>query len=61
LAELSIGSLDDPAAFVTSQLAAILAAPLFVVVPVGRDQIDAAFLQLFARRVGGAVGRMSGP
>ena len=51
LTEPGIGSLDDPSAFVAAQFAAIFVAPLFVVTPIGRDQLDAAFLQTFPQRV----------
>jgi hypothetical protein len=51
LTEPGIGSLDDPSAFVAVQFAAIFVAPLFVVAPIGRDQLDAAFLQTFPQRV----------
>ena len=58
LTEPGIGPLDDPATFVTSEFAAILVAPLFVVAAVRNDQIYAAFFQPFAQRVRvvGAVG-----
>jgi len=58
LTEPGVGAFDDPAAFVSSQLAAIFVAPLFVVAAVRNDQIYAAFFQPFAQWVGvvGAVG-----
>src|ERR1019366_6853095 len=46
-----IGSLDDPPAFVAALFAAIFVAPLFVVAPIGRDQLDDAFLQTLPQRV----------
>lgn len=59
LTELRIGALHNPAAHVSPQLPSILVAPLLVVLPVGRDQVDAAFLQSLPQRVGvvAAVGR----
>ncbi len=53
-----VGAFDDPAAFVSSQLAAIFIAPMLVVATVGHDQIDTPFLQPLAQRVGvvGSVG-----
>ena len=57
LAEPSVGSFDDPAAFVAAQLAAIFIAPVPAVASVRHDQLDAAFLQPLAQwvRVVGAV------
>lgn len=51
LTEPGIRSLDDSAAFETAQLAAIFLAPLFAVPPIGRDQLNAAFIQTFPQRV----------
>src|ERR1019366_8043792 len=51
LTEAGIGSLDDPPAFVAALFAAIFVAPLFVVAPIGRDQLDDAFLQTLPQRV----------
>ena len=51
LTEAGIGSLDDPVVFVAAQFAAIFLAQLFAVAPIGRDQLDAAFLQTFPQRV----------
>jgi len=58
LTEPGIGSLDDPATFVTPEFAAIFIAPLFVVAAVRNDQIYAALFQPFAQRIGvvGEVG-----
>ena len=58
LTEPGVGAFDDPAAFVSSQLAAIFIAPVLVVAPVRHNQIDTTLLQSFAQRVGvvGAVG-----
>jgi hypothetical protein len=58
LAEPGVGSFDDPAAFVASQLAAIFIAPVPAVFSVGDDQFDAALLEPLAQwvRVVGAVG-----
>ncbi len=47
-----VGSLDNPAADVTPQLAPIFVAPFLVVLPVGRDQFDASLVQSLAQRVG---------
>src|ERR1017187_3069299 len=51
LTEPGIASLDDSAAFEAAQLPAIFLAPLFAVAPIGRDQLDAAFIQTLPRRV----------
>src|SRR5271170_1261150 len=58
LSKPGVGALDDPAAFVSSEFAAVLVASEFAVLSVGDDQLDAAFLQPLAQRVGvvGAVG-----
>ena len=58
LTKPGVGAFDDPAAFVSPQLAPIFIASVLVVAPVGHDQIDTPFLQPFAQRVGvvGAVG-----
>jgi len=45
LTEPCVGAFDDPAAFVSPQLAPILIAPVLVVAPVGHDQLDAPLLQ----------------
>ena len=53
-AELSkpcVGSLHDPAAFVSSEFASIFVTPSFVVLPVGRDQFDASLLESLAQRI----------
>ena len=42
LPEPSVGSLHNPATFVTPQLPSILVAPIFVVHPVRHDQVNAA-------------------
>jgi hypothetical protein len=57
LAEPSVGSFDDPAAFVAAQLSAIFIAPVPAVASVRHDQLDASFLQPLAQwvRVVGAV------
>ncbi len=47
----SIGSLHNPAADVTPQLASIFVAPFLVVFPVGRNQVDASFLESLPQRV----------
>src|SRR5271165_3493468 len=51
LAEPCVGSLHDPATNVSSQFAPIFVAPLLVVLPVGRNQFDAAFLESLPQRV----------
>ena len=58
LTEPCVGALDDPAALVSSELAAVLVASEFAVLSVRDDPLDAAFLQPLAQRVGvvGAVG-----
>ena len=45
LTEPGVGSFHDPAALVASQFASIFVAPFLVVLPVGRDQLDASLLQ----------------
>ena len=52
LTEPCIGSLDDPATFVTPEFASIFVAPAPAVLAVRHDQIDAALFQSFAQRVG---------
>jgi hypothetical protein len=52
LSQPGIGALDDPTALVTAQLPAILVPPFLVVLPVRRDQFDAALLPSFPQRVG---------
>jgi hypothetical protein len=56
LAEPSIGSLDDPAAFVASHLSPIVIALPLVVLAVRRDQLNGPFLQSFAQGVGVVAG-----
>ena len=51
LAKPCIGSLHDPATNVASQFAPIFVAPLLVVLAVGRNQVDAAFLESLPQRV----------
>src|SRR5882724_1365551 len=51
LAQPGVGSCDDPTPFVASQFASIFVAAVPIVVPVRRDQLDAAFLQSLAQRV----------
>ena len=52
LAEPSIGSLNDPAAFVAAQFATVMISPFLVVAPVWGDQFNAAPLPSFAQRIG---------
>lgn len=58
LAEPGVGAFDDPSAFVAPELPAVLVAPVLAVLAVRNDQLDAAFLQPLAQRVGvvGTVG-----
>jgi len=58
LSKPGVGALDDPAALVSSEFAAVLVASEFAVLSVRDDPLDAAFLQPLAQRVGvvGAVG-----
>ena len=58
LTEPCIGPLDDPAALVAAQFPSILVTPLFVVLSIGCDQLDASLLQSLAQwvRVVGTVG-----
>ena len=58
LTEPRVGAFDDPAAFVSSQLASVLVAPELAVLAIRNDEVDAPLLQPFAQRVGvvGAVG-----
>ena len=58
LTEPSVSAFDDPATFVSPQLAAIFVLSQLVVLAVGHDKIDAALLEPFAQwiRVVGAVG-----
>ena len=51
LAKPCMGSLDNPAANVAPQFASIFVAPLLVVLPVGRNEFDAAFLESLSQRV----------
>src|SRR5437016_6009998 len=52
LAQPSVGSLDNPATLVTSQLASIFVPPFPVVVPVRRNQFNTSLLQPLAQWVG---------
>jgi len=47
-----VGSLDLSAAFVTAQFSAVLVQPLFVVLPVGCNQLDAPPFPSFPQQVG---------
>ena len=51
LAKPCMGALHDPAANITPQFASILVAPLLIVLPVGRNEFDAAFLESLPQRV----------
>src|ERR1700692_2892903 len=52
LSEPCVCSFDDPASFVTTQLASIFVTPLLVVLAVGCDQFDSSLLQPFPQWVG---------
>jgi len=52
LTEPGIGAFDLPAPFVASQFPAILVSPLFVVLPVGCDQLDASAFPSLPQRIG---------
>ncbi len=58
LSEPRIGSLDDPATLVASELAAIFMLPLLAVLAIRNDAVDASSFEPLAQRVGvlGAVG-----
>lgn len=58
LAQPGVGAFDDPTPPVAAQFAPIFVASVPIVLPVRRDQLDAAFLQSFAQRIGivGGVG-----
>jgi hypothetical protein len=51
LAKPGVGSFDDPTPLVASQFTPIFVAPMPIVLPVRRDQLDTAFLQSLAERV----------
>ena len=51
LTEPCIGPLDDPAALVAAQFPSVLVTPLFVVLSIGCDQLDASLLQSLAQWV----------
>ncbi|HWA96171.1 MAG TPA: hypothetical protein VG844_16345 [Terracidiphilus sp.] len=51
LAEPHVGSLNDPTALVSAQLAAVFVAPLLVVLSIWRDHFDASLLQSLAQQV----------
>ncbi len=52
LPEPSIGSFQNPSAFVAAELAAIFIAPQFVVLPIRCNQFDPSFLESLAQRIG---------
>ena len=52
LPEPGMGSFHDPAALITPQFAPIFVAPSLVVLPVGRNQFNPAFLQSLTQWVG---------
>ena len=52
LTQPGIGSLHNPAAFVTPHFASIFIAPSLVVLPIGRNQLNGPFLQSLAQRIG---------
>src|SRR5713101_5107168 len=52
LTEPGVGAFDDPAAFVSPELASVLVTPVLAVLPIRHDEVDAALLQPFAKRIG---------
>jgi len=58
LAKPGVGSFDDPTPLVAPQFSAILKPSFLAILPVRRDQLDAAFLQSLAQgvRIVGGVG-----
>jgi hypothetical protein len=58
LAEPGVGSFDDPAAFVPSELSAVFVAAVPTVLAIGHDEVDASLCEPLAQRIGviGAVG-----
>jgi hypothetical protein len=52
LAQPGVGSFHDPAALIAPQFAPILVAPFFIVLPVRRDQFNAALLQPLTQGIG---------
>jgi hypothetical protein len=58
LAEPCVGSFDNPAAFVASELSAVFVAPVLAVLAIRHDEIDTALCEPLAQRIGvvGAVG-----
>src|SRR5258708_338937 len=47
LAEPGVGSFDDPAAFVPSELSAVFVAPVPTVLAIRHDEVDTAFCEPF--------------
>ena len=58
LTEPGVGSFDDPAAFVASELSAVFVSPVLAVLAIGHDEVDTALCEPLAQRIGvvGAVG-----
>jgi hypothetical protein len=52
LAEPGVGSFDDPAAFVASELSAVFVAPVFAVLAIRDDEVDTALCEPLAQRSG---------
>ena len=52
LTEPCVGAFDDPASFVTPEFPAVLVAAVFAVLAVWNDEVDAAFLEPLAQRIG---------
>jgi len=52
LTKPSVGALDLPASFVASQFSAILVSPFLIVLPVGRDQLNASPFPFLSQRIG---------
>jgi hypothetical protein len=52
LTQPGVGAFDDPSSFITAQLAAVFEALLDEVGAVGDDEVDAAFFEPLAQRIG---------
>jgi hypothetical protein len=58
LTEPGVGSFDDPAALISSEFSSVLVAPMLAVLAIRNDEVDTAFCEPLAQRIGvvGAVG-----
>jgi hypothetical protein len=58
LTEPCVGAFDDPAALVASEFPAVLVAPVFAVLAIRNDEVDAALVESLAQGIGvvGAIG-----